>query len=272
MTTAKELLKTDFVKFDVTDSVSKFMGRMKSTGETYAILFKGKEYAGYADKKMLVKTRTDTDSMRLSNLLKGVRTLKSNDDEKTMAKAFIDSDTRTLPVFEGKDLVGVVNAKDLAFEIKDRFGNLKVESLATIRNLVVLEENDTVGKAIHEMHNGKIDRAPVVDQNRNFVGILTLVDLQIQQSSIDRSKQKTGKGSSQGKDKKGATEKASLGDMQIKNIMTSMNCCTANLNDKASDVIENMHECEVTSCVLLEDKKPSGIITVHDVLLGFLKI
>ncbi len=122
------------------------------------------------------------------------------------------------------------------------------------------------------MHGGKIDRAPVVDQNKNFVGILTLVDLQIQQSSIERSKQKAGKGNSQGKEKQGGNEKASLGDMPIKNIMTSMNCCTANLSDKASDVIENMHECDVTSCVLLQDKKPSGIITVHDILLGFLKI
>ena len=272
MTTAKDLLKTDFVKFDVTDSVSKFMGRMKNTGETYAILFKGKEYAGYADKKMLIKTRADTDSMRLSNLLKRVHTLKSTDDEKTMAKAFVDSDTRTLPVFDGKELVGVVNAKDLVYEIKDSFGNLKVDSMAVVRNLVTFEENDTIGKAIHAMHGGKIDRAPVVDQNRNFVGIITLVDLQIQQSSIERSKQKSGKGNSPGKEKQGGNEKASLGDMQIKNIMTSMNCCTANLSDKASDVIENMHECEVTSCVLLQDKKPSGIITVHDVLLGFLKL
>lgn len=272
MTTAKDLLKTDFVKFDVTDSVSKFMGRMKNTGETYAILFKGKEYAGYADKKMLVKTRADTDSMRLANLLKRVHTLKSSDDEKTMAKAFVDSDVRTLPVFEGKELVGVVNAKDLAFEIKDSFGNLKADSIAVVRNLVVLEENDTVGKSIHEMHGGKIDRAPVVDENRNFVGIITLVDLQIQQSSIERSKQKSGKGNSQGKEKQSGNEKASLGDMQIKNIMTSMNCCTANLSDKVSDVINDMNECEVTSCVLLENKKPSGIITVHDVLLGFLKL
>lgn len=272
MTTAKDILESEFTKFDVTDSVAKFMGRVKSTGETYAILFKNGEYAGCADKKMLVKTRVDMDSMRLSHILKRVQTLNSTDDEKTMAKAFVNSDVRTLPVLEDKKVVGVVHAKSLVYAIKEKFGDLKTEEIATTRNMIVLEENDGMGKAIHEMHGRKVDRAPVVDENRNFVGIVTLVDLQTNFMSLDKSKNKQSKGSQAGRDKEGGSaEKIKLDNLPIKNIMIS-NCCTSNLKSKASEVIEYMNECEVTSCVLLEGKKPVGIITVHDVLVGFLRI
>ncbi|MBI4919462.1 hypothetical protein HY837_06005, partial [archaeon] len=56
MTTAKDLMQTDFVKLDIDDTLSKLMGVILKQNETYALLYSGNTYKGYADKKALIRS------------------------------------------------------------------------------------------------------------------------------------------------------------------------------------------------------------------------
>lgn len=270
MTSAEDLIDKHAVKFDVNDAVSRFIGEVQKKGETYALLFKGEDYAGYADKKSLVKSRTDLSKTKLASIIKRVPILSREMNLIQMAKAFIDADARTLPVFEGKKLLGVIHSKDVVYEIKDSLKKFSASDFATTRNLVVLEETDQIGNAIHQMHGRKVDRAPVVDEKRNFMGIVTIIDLQIFLLKLDGSGIRCSKGSKV-KSGRGAVEPKKAIGLPVKNIMSSLNCCTSSSDESVFNIIKKMHECNASSCVLLEENRPVGIITVHDILNGFLK-
>lgn len=82
-----------------------------------------------------------------------------------------------IPVTEGKrqKLVGILTNRDLRFETNfDR----KVSEVMTSSKLVTAPEGTTLEKAQEILHKHRIEKLPIVDNDRNLIGLITIKDIE----------------------------------------------------------------------------------------------
>lgn len=252
------------------------MGVILKKNQQYALLFSGKKYAGYADKKYLIRSRLDPDKMTLKHVLKHVPKLQLSDDESKMAKLFVTADVRVLPVFDKDKVNGVVHAIDILPSLTSFFKGISIAEAATKKGLLVLSENTPIGYAVNVMKEKNVDRAPVIGTNNKLSGIVSYVDLYSHFHVWPRCQGvHISKAASHQKGKKsgyGIGEKQDLNKQPLSNIMTRLpTCVTCASSLKISEVIKKMVDNNVTSVVLCENQEPIGIITVKDILQEYIK-
>lgn len=98
------------------------------------------------------------------------------------ARRLLDSNViNHLPVVEGDRLVGIVSSSDLLklYLLDD---TLALFSRATVdqimeTNLILLDEQATLGEAAEKLSMGNFHALPVVNKKRRLVGIVTSSDL-----------------------------------------------------------------------------------------------
>ncbi len=80
-----------------------------------------------------------------------------------------------VPVVQGKKLVGILTNRDLRFE--DNVTR-PVSTLMTKKNLVTVSGRVTLEKAKEILHRNRIEKLPVVDKERNLIGLITIKDIE----------------------------------------------------------------------------------------------
>ena len=79
-----------------------------------------------------------------------------------------------VPITEGKKLVGILTNRDLRF-VEDV--NSPVEKVMTREGLVTAPEGTTLEQATKILHKHRIEKLPVVDEDYNLVGLITVKDI-----------------------------------------------------------------------------------------------
>ncbi len=80
-----------------------------------------------------------------------------------------------VPVVEGEKLVGIVTNRDLRFETNlDR----KVKEVMTSKNLITAPVGITLEKSKELLHEHRIEKLLVVDDNGNLSGLITIKDIE----------------------------------------------------------------------------------------------
>lgn len=98
-------------------------------------------------------------------------TLKDADE--LMAKFRISG----VPITEGKKLVGIITNRDLKFE--EDFTR-KIKECMTTRNLVTAKEGITLMGAKQILAKARVEKLPIVDDDFNLKGLITIKDLEKQ--------------------------------------------------------------------------------------------
>jgi len=80
-----------------------------------------------------------------------------------------------VPVVKNKKLVGILTNRDLRFETNF---NKKVEDVMTKDNLVTVSPGITMEEAIKVLHEHRIEKLLVVNENYELVGLITIKDIQ----------------------------------------------------------------------------------------------
>lgn len=80
-----------------------------------------------------------------------------------------------IPITVDGKLVGILTNRDLRFE-KDY--NKKIEQVMTKENLVVGKEGVTLPEAKETLQKHKIEKLPIVDENFNLTGLITIKDIE----------------------------------------------------------------------------------------------
>ena len=93
------------------------------------------------------------------------------DADSLMAKFRISG----VPITEGKKLVGIITNRDLKFE-KDY--SQKIKDVMTSENLVTAKEGITLEEAKSILAKSKKEKLPIVDDNYNLVGLITIKDIE----------------------------------------------------------------------------------------------
>ncbi len=80
-----------------------------------------------------------------------------------------------VPIVEGRKLVGILTNRDLRF-VQDT--SVPVRDLMTRKNLVTARESTTLREAERILHQNRIEKLPIVDDEGNLVGLITVKDIQ----------------------------------------------------------------------------------------------
>ena len=101
------------------------------------------------------------------------------DSLRDVARIMKNLDTGVVPVVDGKKIIGLITDRDIVVrglaEGKD-LESTKVNELMT-RSIRSVREDSTVNDALELMSNSEIRRVPVVNQNDELVGIVSLGDI-----------------------------------------------------------------------------------------------
>ena len=98
-------------------------------------------------------------------------TLKDADE--LMAKFRISG----VPITEGKKLVGIITNRDLKFE-EDY--SKKIKECMTSEHLVTAKEGITLTEAKRILAKARVEKLPIVDENFNLKGLITIKDIEKQ--------------------------------------------------------------------------------------------
>lgn len=82
-----------------------------------------------------------------------------------------------IPVTKDKKLVGILTNRDLRFEPRM---DLPVSQVMTRDNLITVPEGTSLSKAREILHEHRIEKLPVVDENFELKGLITIKDIQKQ--------------------------------------------------------------------------------------------
>jgi len=285
MVHAHEIMRTDFILADISDTVSSLIGQMEKHGHREAIVFDGSTYKGLASKKWLLSSRINPVEMKLRNLMTHrsksktpffVPKLSPDTELKEIARLLATADVHALPVVASvnkkEKVVGVVHALDVLGELKEEYRKIRVSDLASMK-LVTVFEDDQVGMVLQIMHKQGIGHVVVVDSKDRLIGIVGLTDIITDVSIFPRSNMHISKAASHQKGKHtgfGTGEKTNILTLPVHNILTHVpNCCTIAPEASVAVAIGEMIENHVGSAVVMKKDTPVGIITVKDILQDY---
>ncbi len=118
--------------------------------------------------------------MQLSEIItRNVETIGPETSVKEAAQRMRSLDVGSLPVCDGRRLLGMVTDRDITIRItsEGRDVNTTPVSEAMTPELAFVFEDDDVRRAAQVMKDRQIRRLPVLDRSKNLVGIVSLGDL-----------------------------------------------------------------------------------------------
>ncbi|MBW2995920.1 CBS domain-containing protein [Candidatus Woesearchaeota archaeon] len=270
----KHLIKKGYVAVDKKDSVSKLIGQLDLHNAKAALVFDKKKFLGVADTHLLVRTKLDPTEMKIAKIVKPVPPLTGKESIEETVRLMFTAETRILPVIQNSMVIGIVASKDLIQELnKTKFANDKITKIMSLTPITV-HENERIGKAIYIMKEKNISRIPIVDEKGEIINIACLKDfldkfILRQQSKTDRR----GRGTLTQfgpRTIRAFKDKTHYDAYSVNNIATSV-MITASPDDTLSRVLDKMERFDISSIVVVEGKKPVGIVTTRDLLRLFLK-
>ncbi len=80
-----------------------------------------------------------------------------------------------MPVTKGKKLVGILTNRDLRFETRT---DIPISQVMTKENLITVPVGTTLEQAEHILHQHRVEKLLVVDDNYELKGLITVKDIQ----------------------------------------------------------------------------------------------
>jgi CBS domain-containing protein len=118
-----------------------------------------------------------------------VKVVRPDDTVQNAARLMSDLDVGAIPVCDGKRLQGMVTDRDITIRgtAQGLGGDTPVKDVMTTDVVWCTAEDDTQ-EVLNRMADAQIRRIPVVDQDRNLVGIVALGDLAVEdEENVDEA-------------------------------------------------------------------------------------
>lgn len=126
-----------------------------------------------------IRINGQEDGMRVSDIMsRDVRVAAPDSSLRDVAEAMADIDAGSLPVCDGKKLLGMVTDRDLV--IRGLAKGLPADTTVAQVMTSTVEycfADDHLNEVCGHMADSKIRRLPVLDRDHNLVGIISLGDL-----------------------------------------------------------------------------------------------
>jgi CBS domain-containing protein len=161
-------LKTDARAFSPTDKVSVVIGFLKETNSYDALVEDGDRTCIVSIRDLLGLSSLDT---KLSTLMHQVPRLNLNNTTSDAATLMFEHRARSMPIYQGKKLIGQVTSPSIVSRLVDTSVRLKLSAIMTPQPITI-KSSSPVSSARDLMTRKKFDQVPVVDE-KGLVGIVT---------------------------------------------------------------------------------------------------
>ncbi len=270
------IVSDDYVELSPETRVSKLVSTFENP-TVKGVVVRGDEFEGVVTRRQLATSHHQPNE-KLGSLVWHVPRLAPDEDVRKVAQLMIDSDSHLLPVFEGRELIGVVTVDGILQAVQPFLDAATVAEAAST-DLVSIEPDSTIGKALHVFREHRITHLPVVE-NDSAVGILSLYDVT---DFTVRSTEQSQSGDAAGVDSFGGEisdsagrarrggygaregELARLLDLPVRDVMVSP-VRTIHPAEPLDGAVNEMFEIDASSLVVTDDGTPHGIVTKTDVL------
>jgi predicted transcriptional regulator/ribosome-associated translation inhibitor RaiA len=270
-----EIISDDYVERSPETPVSKLVSVFEDP-TVKGVIVHGDEFEGVVTRRQLASSHHQPNE-KIGSLVWHVPRLAPNEDVRKVAQLMIDSDSQVLPVFEGRDLIGVVTVDGILEAVQPFLDEVTVADAAST-DLVSADPESTFGNALNVFREHRITHLPVVEED-TAVGILSLYDVT---DFTVRSTEQSQAGDAGGVDSFGGEisesagrtrggfgaregETARLLDLPVSDVMVSP-VKTIDPAETLDVAVEEMFDIEASSLVVTEDGSPHGIVTKTDVL------
>lgn len=118
-----------------------------------------------------------------------VKVVRPDERVQDAAKMMAEMDVGAIPVCDGRRLQGMITDRDITIRAtaEGRGGDTPVKEVMTT-DVVWCNEEDDSQEVLQRMADAQIRRIPVVDQERNLVGIVALGDLAVaEEENVDEA-------------------------------------------------------------------------------------
>lgn len=270
------IVSDDYVEFTPETRVGKLVSAFEDP-TIRGVIVRGDAFSGVITRRQLASSHHQPNE-KIGSLVWHVPRLAPDEDIRKVAQLMIDSDSQILPVFEGRELVGVVTVDGVLGAVQP-FLDAATVSDAASADLVTIDPDSTVGKALHDFRENRITHLPVVEDD-TAVGILSLYDVtDFTVRSTDQSQGGDAGGTdsfggdisdSTGRARRGGFgaregELARMLDLPVRDVMVSP-VRTICPDETLRTAVEEMFEIDGSSLVVTENGNPHGIVTKTDVL------
>jgi CBS domain-containing protein len=117
--------------------------------------------------------------MKISEVMsRDIEVASPNDTIQSVAQKMAQLDVGALPVCDGRKIQGMVTDRDIAVRgVAQGVGTDSPISQIMTGNLEYVMASDDLDRAADKMASNQIRRLPVIDENKDLVGIISLGDL-----------------------------------------------------------------------------------------------
>ncbi len=151
-------------------NLSKIIGLLRERG-VYEVFIPEGTRCGMISARDVLKT-TNIESTKPSAVMSYIPVLSKDYPVREVARLMADYRIRSVPISDGRKIIGQVNCARLLQELKGKIGSdLRITSLAT-KNPITIDKASKMGKARDLLIRKRIDHLPVTADGR-VVGIVT---------------------------------------------------------------------------------------------------
>jgi CBS domain-containing protein/ribosome-associated translation inhibitor RaiA len=251
-----DIADQEYLSVETRDRVAEVRGTFESENPKGVIVTEDGEYAGVLTERTLLQSHV-IDDTHVEKLVKSAPRVSRTEDVRDVARMLVEGGTTVAPVFEGDRLWGVVTADAILEAVLENLDALTVGDIAS-ESVVAIDEDATVGEAIHRLREHGVSRLPVLNENGYLVGIVTthdLVDLVVR----DMDKSTTG-------ERSGDLER--MLDLPVGDEMSSP-VQTTTSEDSVRDAVATMLESNINGLIVTQaddDRVVTGVLTKTDAL------
>ena len=111
-----------------------------------------------------------------------VEVVRPEETLRDAARAMADLDVGSLPVCDGKKLIGMITDRDITVRAvaEGKSSDTPVSEVMT-DEVIWCSESDSVDEVLQKMSDAQVRRIPVVDEDRQLVGIVALGDIALEE-------------------------------------------------------------------------------------------
>ena len=273
----QDIISTDYVEFSSETPVSKLVGAFDDPGLKGIIITDSGDYKGVVTRRQLVSSHRKPEE-KAGSIVWHTPKVEPKDDVRDVAQLMIDSQSRLLPVYEGRTMVGVVTG-DAVLEAVEKFLDAASVADGMSTDLVTVAPDSTFGEALHLLREHAITHLPVVEDG-SPIGMVSLHDITGVSTRAVKTSQggqgagfdaHGGEGSSGGYRSHGGFgaregELARLLDSPIRDVMTAP-ARTIRPTAGLDEAVGQMFEHDASSLVVVDSEgRIDGIVTKTDAL------
>ena len=264
-----DIVSDDYVAFAPETRVSKLVGAFDDPAVTGVVIRDG-EFEGVVTRRQLATSHHQPEE-KVGSLVHRVPQLTPDEDVRNVARLMIESDSRLLPVFEGRTMVGVVTADDVLRRVQP-FLDAATVAQAYTADLVSLSPTSTFGDALHTFREHHVTHLPVVEEG-SAVGVLSLYD--VAGLTVRAASKSQGGDPSDAASVGGGRSRGGFGaregeldrvlDLPVRDLMASP-VRTIDRGETLETAVKTMFDAGISSLIVTRDGRPDGIVTKTDAL------